>query len=100
MITNPDEVELALRRAQLAVLNPDVSTESFLTMSPDELKQVKSNQLKFSRNAVCVDLSGPQLVDLAFVDLPGKSNAKVRRMKRAHCVKVSYRTPTKTLSSW
>ncbi|KAF7800197.1 hypothetical protein EIP86_011444 [Pleurotus ostreatoroseus] len=40
-------------------------------MRVDELKKARPNQLLFSRNAVCVDLSGPQLADLAFVDLPG-----------------------------
>ncbi len=39
-------------------------------MSEDELK-VLENELKFSRNTVCLDLTGPELADLAFVDLPG-----------------------------
>ncbi|EKM52205.1 uncharacterized protein PHACADRAFT_198273 [Phanerochaete carnosa HHB-10118-sp] len=33
----------------------------------EELK----NELAFSRNAVCMDISGPEMADLAFVDLPG-----------------------------
>ena len=72
MITQPNDVEIALRRAQTAVLNPKTASAQFVTMRVDELKKARPNQLLFSRNAVCVDLSGPQLADLAFVDLPGK----------------------------
>ncbi|THH00719.1 hypothetical protein EW026_g1860 [Hermanssonia centrifuga] len=53
-----------------AVLNPGIDQSSFLDQSESDLKQM-NNQLKFSRNAVCLDLSGPDLTDLAFVDLPG-----------------------------
>ena len=70
-LTDPKDVELVLRRAQAAVLNPKIGTDPFSRMSKEETKHPRSNQLKFSRNAVCVDISGPQLADLAFVDLPG-----------------------------
>lgn len=70
LIKNKGDVELALRRAQAAVLNPSVDQAKFLTKSARDLRQV-TNELKFSRNAVCVQLSGPELTDLAFVDLPG-----------------------------
>lgn len=71
-MTDPRDVELALRRAQAAVLNPKMPSERILRMGLDELRKIaKSNQLSFSRNAVCVDISGPQLADIAFVDLPG-----------------------------
>jgi hypothetical protein len=75
LITNKGDVELALRRAQAAVLNPSVPTASFLTNSLDELKRVAHDNQKampFSRNVVCVDLEGPELTDLAFIDLPGE----------------------------
>ncbi|KAA1467036.1 P-loop containing nucleoside triphosphate hydrolase protein [Dentipellis sp. KUC8613] len=74
LIADPREVELQLRRAQAAVLNPHVRTHDFLTMSAHQIKAgVKSNvkPLLFSRNVVCVDLQGPDLVDLSFIDLPG-----------------------------
>ncbi|TFY58995.1 hypothetical protein EVG20_g7953 [Dentipellis fragilis] len=73
-ITDPSEVELQLRRAQAAVLNPHVRTHDFLSMSAQQIKAgVKSSAkpLLFSRNVVCVDLQGPDLVDLSFIDLPG-----------------------------
>ncbi|KAJ7037326.1 P-loop containing nucleoside triphosphate hydrolase protein [Mycena alexandri] len=73
MITNKDEVEVGLRRAQLAVLNPSVSFEEILAMSAEDVKNgiPGLNPLPFSRNVVCVDLEGPELTDLMFLDLPG-----------------------------
>ncbi|KAI0084205.1 P-loop containing nucleoside triphosphate hydrolase protein [Irpex rosettiformis] len=79
VITNKSEVELMLRRAQSAVLNPPAGSslkerekeaEKFVRMSVEDLRRVK-NKLKFSANAICMDLKGPGLTDLAFVDLPG-----------------------------
>ncbi|KAI0791138.1 P-loop containing nucleoside triphosphate hydrolase protein [Abortiporus biennis] len=71
-LTNKSDVELALRRAQAAILNPNVAGSKFVNFTAEELKSVaQKNSLLFSRNAVCVDLSGPELTDLAFVDLPG-----------------------------
>jgi hypothetical protein len=71
-ISNPKDVELALRRAQAAVLNPSAAPETLAQASEAALKkQLGRNALTFSRNVVCVDLSGPDMVDLAFIDLPG-----------------------------
>ncbi|OBZ74744.1 Interferon-induced GTP-binding protein Mx1 [Grifola frondosa] len=74
-ITDKTEVELMLRRAQAAVLNPTVDPSTFLKMSGDILKSGITFQgqkpLLFSKNAVCIDLLGPELTDLSFVDLPG-----------------------------
>lgn len=70
LITNKADVELALRRAQCAVLNPKVATEKFSKASADQIKLCK-NEWAFSQNTVCLDLFGPDLTDLAFVDLPG-----------------------------
>lgn len=73
VITTPEDVEIALRRVQTAVLNPKLPSKQFVDMGVNELKRAKPSQLPFSRNAVCVDLSGPQMADIAFVDLPGKN---------------------------
>ena len=76
LILNKQEVELALRRAQAAVLNPHIDAKQLLGMSAEQLqKGIKSDEkpLAFSRNVVCVDLEGPDLTDLAFIDLPGVS---------------------------
>lgn len=73
IITDKDEVELALRRAQAAILNPTIESHKFLGMSAEQLKKgvQGSKQMLFSKNVVCVDLQGPDLTDLAFIDLPG-----------------------------
>ncbi|KAH9932350.1 P-loop containing nucleoside triphosphate hydrolase protein [Fomitopsis serialis] len=73
-ITNKADVELMLRRAQAAVLNPDIPAVKFVTMSADSLNDagaLQKKRLLFSRNVVCIDLAGPDLTDLSFVDLPG-----------------------------
>ncbi|KAF7351392.1 hypothetical protein MSAN_01570900 [Mycena sanguinolenta] len=91
-IVNPSEVEIALRRAQLAVLSPGVSDEQILAMSFEDLKKgiPGVEPMRFSRNVICVDLEGfyfaaplcyilnrstpllgPELTDLIFLDLPG-----------------------------
>lgn len=79
VLTNKAEVELALRRAQAAVLNPRRKASSFATMSFDELKNgtyESKKALKFSRNAVCLDVAGPDLTDLSFIDLLGELFAR------------------------
>ncbi|GAA5955061.1 hypothetical protein JCM3765_003176 [Sporobolomyces pararoseus] len=78
-IIKPDDVEGALRRAQLAVLNPSISTDKFAKATDSEVKQAKEGtlmfgskkQLSFSTNYVCMDIAGPLVTDLAFIDLPG-----------------------------
>lgn len=57
-----------IRRAQCAILNPDEDSDSFLDASPDELDV---RHLSFSFNSVCVEISGKDVDDLSFVDLPG-----------------------------
>jgi hypothetical protein len=77
-LTNKTEVELMLRRAQAAILNPDVNPENFLSKSVAELQYYRSAEafgrgtLKFSRNAVCVDIQDPAAAELSFIDLPGE----------------------------
>lgn len=67
-------MELALRRAQAAILNPTIESHKFLGMSAEQLRKgiQGSKPMLFSKNVVCVDLQGPDLTDLAFIDLPGK----------------------------
>lgn len=70
-IQDKEEVELMLRRAQMAVLNPARKVGDFVDMPVKQLKDFGKNGLQFSRNTVCVDLTGPDMTDLAFIDLPG-----------------------------
>jgi hypothetical protein len=67
-LTDRLEVQERIRRAQLAILNPTVEHSTFL--HADENAQYPSPR-SFSQNCVIVVLSGRELSDLNFVDLPG-----------------------------
>lgn len=75
LLTDKLQVEPMLRRAQAAVLNPHIPEEKFVEMAEEKVKASKVDgrkSLLFSRNIVCIELAGPDLADLSFVDLPGK----------------------------
>lgn len=63
------EVEERIRRAQRAILSPSIRPEAFLS-GPDG-EPDDGPELSFSKNCVCLELSGPDLTDLSFCDLPG-----------------------------
>lgn len=67
------EVEIALRKAQYCNLNPGVAFQDIIDMDIQEFKQAcqAEDLLPFSKNVVCIDLQGPDMVDLSFIDLPG-----------------------------
>ncbi|KIK46797.1 hypothetical protein CY34DRAFT_799955 [Suillus luteus UH-Slu-Lm8-n1] len=69
-ITDKNEVEVWLRRAQSAILNPNIPSATFHTRTIEELRDTR-NTLKFSRNVVCVSIEDPDATDLSFYDLPG-----------------------------
>ncbi|TFY58284.1 hypothetical protein EVJ58_g6511 [Rhodofomes roseus] len=75
ILTDKGEVEMMLRRAQAAVLDTERPLSQFIVMDADELDSLSPRNsetaLPFSQNIVCVDISGPNLTDLSFVDLPG-----------------------------
>ncbi|KAF7797716.1 hypothetical protein EIP86_008916 [Pleurotus ostreatoroseus] len=76
VLYDKSELEEMLRRAQLAILNPSLSPsffENFDTKSlkPGETPPGSERQLAFSNNVVCLDLKGPDVTDLSFIDLPG-----------------------------
>ena len=76
-------LEEMIRRAQLAVLNPSVPAHRLVdldtsTLDPETNFELPASlgsrrQFQFSESVVCLDLSGPDLTDLAFIDLPGMS---------------------------
>ncbi len=83
-LTDKALVEPMLRRAQAAILSASGGTGSreaavarFVGMSLEEVRRSTDPKtsgvkaLAFSWNTICVDLTGPDLVDLSFVDLPG-----------------------------
>ncbi|KAF9479079.1 hypothetical protein BDN70DRAFT_710837 [Pholiota conissans] len=71
VILNKYEVGDRVRRAQLAILYPEVSPKRFLLdenidLSDEEMKGAVS----FSRNAVRLFISGPDVAEFSFIDLP------------------------------
>ncbi|KZT61041.1 hypothetical protein CALCODRAFT_514981 [Calocera cornea HHB12733] len=69
-ILDPTQVEVMLRRAQLAILNDDHNPTTYLGLDYTQLQAAKTIK-QFSKNVVCVEVSGSLLTDLTFVDLPG-----------------------------
>ncbi|KGO41110.1 Dynamin [Penicillium expansum] len=67
-LENKREVEGAIRCAQLAILNPSTDSHDFFPGSSD---MAQTYQVKFSPNAVRLDISGSGLPNLSFYDLPG-----------------------------
>lgn len=72
LITDRNDVEIWIRRAQAAILNPAAPHSEFFNKTERELKR-RTNELQFSKNVVCVHVSDPDLTDLSFIDLPGTS---------------------------
>ncbi|CUA70938.1 hypothetical protein RSOLAG22IIIB_09212 [Rhizoctonia solani] len=64
-LDDPELVEERIKLAQVAVLNPHVDPELILR------GDIPNGGLSFTKNAVVVKLSGRELADLSFVDLPG-----------------------------
>ena len=82
IITSKSEIEERIKRAQLAILNPTTPADNFLTV---DLPYALDNESRFSKNSIILDISGPDLNDLAFVDLPGVYPA-TRPGHSANCV--------------
>lgn len=72
-IVDKEQVPHVLRRAQLAVLNPDQPSSKYLEEMAEEQVTVamESSKLQFSKTVICIDVKGPDQVSLSFVDLPG-----------------------------
>ncbi|KAJ7900734.1 P-loop containing nucleoside triphosphate hydrolase protein [Mycena olivaceomarginata] len=66
VILDKSEVEDRIRRAQRAILNPSKTFKTFLEGDDDD-----SRELSFSTNYISLQISGPGVADLSFVDLPG-----------------------------
>lgn len=67
-LTSKDDVEHVIHLAQLATLNPGSPWERYLPSNPNPNEQ---QQVKFSPNVIRLDISGPELPNLSFTDLPG-----------------------------
>ncbi|KAJ3812204.1 P-loop containing nucleoside triphosphate hydrolase protein [Lentinula aff. lateritia] len=68
VIYNKAEVEDRIRRAQRAILNPHIPRSQIL-MGDEEINDGRT--LTFSSNYVSLQISGPDIADLSFCDLPG-----------------------------
>ncbi|KAF5354814.1 hypothetical protein D9756_005633 [Leucocoprinus leucothites] len=67
-IFNREQVEERIRRAQRAILNPSKPAKQFLD---DDDEDSGEAELSFSHNCVSLQISGPDVADLSFCDLPG-----------------------------
>lgn len=66
-IHDPADVAERVRRAQCAILSPDSDPEVFLR------GEVMTPEPSFSKNCVSLEITGPDVIDLSLVDLPGIS---------------------------
>jgi GTPase SAR1 family protein len=67
-LTDRNEIKHAILCAQLAILSPKMNPEDF---HPNRIDIGQIPPLKFSPNAVRLDISGPGFPNLSFYDLPG-----------------------------
>ncbi|KAI8819361.1 P-loop containing nucleoside triphosphate hydrolase protein [Fimicolochytrium jonesii] len=71
-----EDVELIVRRAQKALLNPSTNVTQFLQYNFDDSTastrdaEAAKNELRFSKNVICLDIRGAG-VNLTLIDLPG-----------------------------
>ncbi|KIM27377.1 hypothetical protein M408DRAFT_169403 [Serendipita vermifera MAFF 305830] len=64
-IDSPNLVCERIQRAQMAILHPDQDPQQF-TQGP-----LFSSPSGFSLNSIVINIEGPDVIDLSFVDLPG-----------------------------
>lgn len=64
-ITEKSEVTERIRRAQRAILSPSTPSDVFLSASDTP------TELSFSANRIVLNITGPDVTDLNFIDLPG-----------------------------
>ena len=67
-IHDPADVAERVKRAQCAILSPDLDPEAFLH------GEVIAPVSRFSKNCVSLEITGPDVIDLSLVDLPGISS--------------------------
>ncbi|EPS96653.1 hypothetical protein FOMPIDRAFT_52737 [Fomitopsis schrenkii] len=70
-IHDPADVAERVKRAQCAILSPDSDSKTFLR------GELITPELLFSKNCVSLEISGPDVIDLSLVDLPGLISSTV-----------------------
>ncbi|KAG6904537.1 hypothetical protein DXG01_009197, partial [Tephrocybe rancida] len=88
IITDKKDVELWIRRAQAAILNPSIPESEYLEKTEKDLKQ-GTRALQFSKNVVCVHVSDPELTDLSFIDLPVAITTSLDDMQNQAAVRLA-----------
>lgn len=68
-ITEKSEVTERIKRAQKAILNPLTSPNAFLSGTISAAKV--PTELSFSENRIVLHITGSDVADLNFIDLPG-----------------------------
>ncbi|KAI0319288.1 P-loop containing nucleoside triphosphate hydrolase protein [Amylostereum chailletii] len=71
LITDEAKVKERIERAQAAVLNPTKYNEIPDLFLNSALQNLQARELSFSEDLVCLEISGPKVPNLTFVDLPG-----------------------------
>ncbi|KAF2452910.1 P-loop containing nucleoside triphosphate hydrolase protein [Lineolata rhizophorae] len=69
-VSDRDDLEDVIVRAQAATLNPSVDPHVFMQPGAD----IAYSETKFSPNVVCINVEAPGLPELSFYDLPGIIN--------------------------
>jgi len=88
-ITEKSEVTERISRAQRAILNPSTSRDAFLSGAIPGAN-VK-NELPFSANRIVLHITGSDVADLNFIDLPGLFvGGEERDMKLIKDLAISY----------
>ncbi|KAK2811221.1 hypothetical protein FQN50_002318 [Emmonsiellopsis sp. PD_5] len=72
-LTEKDQIQEAIKWAQLATLNPSSCYEEYIP-GQNEDTDASHFQVKFSPNVVRLDISAPRFRNLSFYDLPGVIN--------------------------
>ncbi|KAI9926844.1 hypothetical protein AWENTII_011479 [Aspergillus wentii] len=71
-LNNKDDVQEALKWAQIAILNPGRASTDYIPSQDIPGQSVSEEcQVKFSPNVVRLDISSPNFPNLSFYDLPG-----------------------------
>ncbi|KAF0420290.1 P-loop containing nucleoside triphosphate hydrolase protein [Gigaspora margarita] len=70
-IDDPDKVELMARRAQKALLNPITKSNEYINWDFKDKDDSQLNNLKFTKNVVCIEIKGSDVPNLSLIDLPG-----------------------------
>lgn len=72
VITKKTELPAMMKRAQIAALNPSISTANILSMSPNEMDNYPTTHLSTTcvHSTVSLELNGTDLTDLTLIEMP------------------------------